>query len=493
MPMKSTLTTIRNRRADDEAGIAMVTAILVIAFAGLLAVLASTLSFHSQSTTQVDRKRTQAISAAEAGLDTALLQAQSATLPCTTTGTLPTEPTTSSFTVAYTYYDSYPAVGAALTCTPTGLINPVTGLAATAKAVQVTAKGTTNAKGFGDRSMQALAALTAIPGNDFNKAIFANATLSISNNTTINGNIGNDGDIYTNNAFNCSNSLTVKGSVYTQGSASLANTCAIVNDLYAKNNITGSNSASIGRDAKTSQGNISLTNTASIGHDAIAFGTITAGAGAVGNNRVSGANIPAPPFQTFPQLVRNDAAWAAAPYNFTSVIINNSCSGGSSVYNTINSLSAVGANTLIVTSCALSWANNTNITFGRDVAIFSTGGFQTNNNFTMKSNVAGTERKLYWVVPYNAVASVPCTSPGITTSNQSNFTDLQVFFYSPCNISAANKTTTKGQIYSGSNVTIANLFTLTYIPVPVTGVINSTALPLGYTVDVTYKRETKSG
>ena len=401
MPTTSKLTSRRNARRDGEAGIAIVTAMMVIAVAGLLAVLASTLSFHSQSTSNVDRKRTQAISAAEAGLDTALLQAQSATLPCATTGTLPTVPQRSSYTVTYTYYASYPAVGTPLAC------DPATGPASTPKAVEIKAKGTTSAQGFGDRSMEALAALTAIPGNDFNKAIFANATLTINNNTTINGNVGNDGDVYTNNAFNCNNSLTVKGSVYTQSSASLSNTCTVVNDLYAKNSITGSNSASIGRDAKTSQGNISLSNSATIGHDAIASGTITASAGAVGNNRVWGASIPAPPAQPFPQLVRNDAAWAAAPYSFTNVITNNACSGGSSVYNTINSLSAAGPNTIIYTSCFLNWANNTSITFGRDVAIFSTGGFQTNNNFTMQSDVAGTERKLYWVVPYDAVASLP--------------------------------------------------------------------------------------
>ena len=486
MPNHSRLKTIWRRLRRDEEGIALVTALMVIGVASLLAVLATTLSFHSQSTSQVDRKRTQAISAAEAGLDTALLQAQSATLPCTTTGTLPTEPTTSSFSVTYDYYASFPAIGTALMC------DPVAGPVGVPKAVLIKSKGTTNAKVFGDRAVEALAALTAIPGNDFNKAIFANATLSISNNTTINGNVGNDGDVYTNNAFTCANSLTVKGSVITQSSASLSNTCTVVNDVYAKNNITGANSASIGRDAKSSTGNISLSNSATIGHDAIALGTITAGAGAVGNNRVSGANIPDPPTQAFPQLVRNDAAWATAPYNFTSVITNNSCSGGSSVYTTISGLSAAGPNTIIYTTCALSWANNTNNTFGRDVAIFSTGGFATNNNFTMKSNVAGTERKLYWVVPYNAVASVPCASPGITTSNQSNFTDLQVFFYSPCNISAANKTTTKGQVYSGSNVTIANLFTLTFVPVPVTGILNSAAQPIGYTVDLAYKRENKS-
>ena len=478
-------------RTRSESGIAMITALMVISVAALLAVLAASLAFHSQSTSQVDRKRTQAVSAAEAGLDNALLQAQSQTLPCTSTGSLQTQPTTSSYSVTYKYYDTFPPTGASLDCS-----NPA--IVATAKAVEITSTGTTNAKVFGDRTLQALAKLTAIPGTDFNKAIFANNTLTISNNTTVNGNVGNDGDVYATDPFNCANSLTVQGSVYTQGGATLSNSCTIANDLYAKNDIVGSGNGTIGRDAKSSKGNITLNNPRRVLHDAIAFGTVTAAAGLVGNNRVSGATIPDPPSQPFPQIPWNPATspgkWntGVAPYQFSNVITNNACSGGSSVYTTIASLSAPGPDTIVVTNCALAWSGNTSISFGRNVAIFSFGGFSTSNNFTMQSSVPGTTRRLYWIVPYNAVGSVPCASPGITTGNLTKFIDEEVFFYSPCNISAANQQATKGQVYGGSNVAIQNNFTLSYVPVPVTDIQNSTALPLGYNVDIVYKRETKS-
>ena len=477
-------------RRPNESGVAMVVALMVITVASLLAVLAASLAFHGQSTSQVDRKRTQAVAAAEAGVDTALLQAQLQTPPCSGSGSLQTQPTTSTYTVTYTYYNTYPPIGAPINCSdPTAM--------AGAKAVEITSKGSTNSKVYGERSVQALAKLTAIPGNDFNKAIFANNSLTISNNTTVNGNIGNDGDVYTTLPFTCANSLTVQGSVYTQGGATLSNTCTIANDLYAKNDIVGSGNGTIGRDAKSSKGSITLNNPRVVQHDAIAFGTITAAAGLVGNNRVSGATIPDPPTQDFPQIKWDPTAtpgkWdtGTAPYQFTSLIINNTCSGGLSVYNDIAGLSGPGADTIIVTNCALSWSGNTSITFGRNVVIFSFGGFTTQNNFTMQSSVPGTVRNLYWIVPWNAATS-PCATPGITTGNLTKFIDEQVFFYSPCDISADNQQATKGQVYGGSNVAIQNNFTLSYVPVPVTGVANSTALPLGYNVDIVYKRETKN-
>ena len=54
------------------------------------------------------------------------------------------------------------------------------------------------------------------------KQFFLSEEIGTLNNTTVNGNIGNDGDVYTTMPFDCTNSLTVQGSVYTQGGATLS-------------------------------------------------------------------------------------------------------------------------------------------------------------------------------------------------------------------------------------------------------------------------------
>ena len=491
MQTTHTSSTSPPRRGRDESGMAMVVALMVIAVAALLAVLAASLAFHGQSTSQVDRKRTQAIAAAEAGLDNALLRVTSTTLPCTSTtpANLQTQPTTSSYTVTYTYYDSYPPTGPALTSCP-----PALGVA---KAVEITAKGTTNAKVFGDRSMQALAKLTAVPGTAFNKAIYASGTLTISNNTLVNGQVGDDGDIYTNQAFTCANSLTVHGSVSTQAGATLSNTCTIANDLYAKNDVVGSGNGSIGHDVKSSQGNITIDNPRTVGHDAIVgVGKTITGTGTVVGSKITGqTGLLDPPVEPFPAINWSPSAsdWndPARNLNFTIVLTNNTCSGANNVYTTIAGLSNAANDTIVVTDCALAWSGNTSISFNKNVAIFARGGFSTANNFTMQSTVAGTKRNLYWIVPANW-ATAPCASPGITTGNLSKFIDLQVLFYSPCNISAANQQASSGQIYGGSNVAIQNNFTLSFVPLPLTANANSVAPPTSYNVDLAYKREAKN-
>ncbi|HJZ61802.1 MAG TPA: pilus assembly PilX N-terminal domain-containing protein [Miltoncostaeaceae bacterium] len=481
----------RRRHRSGESGMAMVVAIMVIAVLTLVAVLATQLSFHDQSTTRVDRKRTQSIAAAEAGLDLALEQVSQATLPCTLTGTLPTSPTTSSYTVTINYYDTYPVAGAALAC------DPANGPVAVPKAAEITSKGTTAATNYGDRSMQSLAKLTAIPANGLNKAIFANGNLTFNNNAAVNGQVGNDGDVYTNKDFVCANSMTIHGSLYTQGGASLSNSCTIAVDLWAKNAIGMSNSVNIGHDAKSSRSNITITHpNARVNHDAIAGGTVSTVSGNnVGNAISQNATVPDPPFYSFPKFYSPSfdptvgPAWVAAGY--TVLPPNNTCSGATSIYNQVAAMSTATVPTVLQTTCPMQWSNNTTITLNRDVVIYSSGGFAPSNRFDVKSTVAGTQRMMYWFVPSDSL-TMPCTNPSITTTNLTRFTDVAVFMYTPCNVSVNNNTGSTGQVYGGSDVTIANLFTLTFFPLPQFAASGADGPPVGYKVDTVYKREVKN-
>ena len=74
------------RRIDQEdRGLAMVTAVLVTAIVLSLGAVAVELSVHNSSSSSLDRKRTQAIDASEAGLDSFFSQlttTPSASMPC---------------------------------------------------------------------------------------------------------------------------------------------------------------------------------------------------------------------------------------------------------------------------------------------------------------------------------------------------------------------------------------------------------------------------
>ena len=86
------------RRLNREEGLAMVTAVLVSMVVLFFAIAVVQLSLHNTNASARDRKRVQAVSAAEAGLDAAMGTVQAAvidgskgtyTLPCTASATLP--------------------------------------------------------------------------------------------------------------------------------------------------------------------------------------------------------------------------------------------------------------------------------------------------------------------------------------------------------------------------------------------------------------------
>ena len=126
--------------------------------------------------------------------------------------------------------------------------------------------------------------------------------------------------------------------------------------------------------------------------------------------------------------------------------------------------------------------------------IVSKGGYSATNQTGFASTTTGVKRDLYWTVPYDSVASRPCSSPAITTSNQFTLSsDVDMFMYTPCDITFSNMNKHFGQIYGGSNVTITNKYAMQFRPAAV-----FTAPPWpsaagarveSYKVDLVYKRE----
>ena len=465
------------RRAKSESGIAMITAVVVLSVASGLSVIAFKVSNHSLNTTGTERKRVQAIGVAEAGLDLGLSRLTTTPLPCTVSGTLATAPSTGTFNVTVTYYATYPVTGAALGCTP-GV-----GPSSTPAAAEVVSTGTTSFTGYGQRKMQALVRLAAVPTGSLDKAIFSESALIMNNKVTVYGNVGNDGNLYTNSSWTCNNAQTINGSAYVQGLAVLNNACAVTVDLYAKGAVTANVNTTIGHDMKSSTGAITMGLLSNVGHDAIAH--LTNIGGHVGNSRVSGASLADPPYQAFPTLEFDSAAWAAAGYT-------RQLNDGGNCAQTLADIAAMNVAatpTVIQTSCLLTWPANTTVNLKQNLAIFSTGGYLANSNFTVQSTDA-TKHNFYMVVPKSASLLFPCVGalPGITLNSGIQFkSSIDVFMYTPCSVIINANDAGYGQIYAGSVVINTN-FTLHYFPMSVPGVTFSGAVS-SYTTDLVYKRE----
>src|SRR6266568_4053241 len=117
-------------RLRDERGVALVTALLVSMVVLSLSLVVVQLSIHNSGQSSYDRRRDQAIGAAEAGIDSAFATIQftgTASLPCgpdSYQGTLSTTPA-SSYSVTISYYDTSPPTGSALSCPLTDDSAPV--------------------------------------------------------------------------------------------------------------------------------------------------------------------------------------------------------------------------------------------------------------------------------------------------------------------------------------------------------------------------------
>jgi cytoskeletal protein CcmA (bactofilin family) len=478
-----------------QQGNSLIVVILTVMVTGLLAGLAESSAFHSSSASTVTEKQVDATSTANAGVDRtieAIANSPIASLPCgplAVTGTLGTAPMASSYAASVTYYSALPPGGSTLTCAALQ-----SGAAIPSYALVDSTGSATSPNGAAPQTarMQALLQLSTVPGGGFDDAIFANGSISFANLTTINGEpgSGSNANLYSNQSMSCANNEVVHGSVTVQGAFTATNRCSVDGTVYATGNISFSNSGTVGGDLKSSGGAISLSNSNVVDGSAIAAGTVTLyNQATVLGSVVQNAVVPPPPYQSFPAFSYQPSDWTAA--GFTNQISDNDCNPGdpTNVYRDIASMAYTTTPTVIVTSCALSWSNNSSISLDASLAVISTGGFSAVNRFIV-SDAASSPVDLFFLVP----SSVTCSNGGtISFSNNTSISpSVDVFLYSPCNVSFANNQATTGQIYSGGNVQIANQFTMTYMPLALpslSGLGNSVA----YQPAVVYERQAPPG
>ncbi len=478
---------------EGQQGSALIVVVILLTVASMLGNWAFNSAQHSASAAMVTGKQVDATAAADAGLNLAVQTiggSEPTTLPCGPTavsGTLGTVPAQASYSVSITYYPVYPPDDSILSCDQLAAGDAIPA------AALITSEGTTTSTVYGNEAMQALVQLNPVPGGGFNSAIFANGTLSFSNQATINGQPGqgSNANVYSNQSMTCANNEVIHGSAIVQGTFDATNRCSVDDTVYASGNVAFSNSGTVGGDIKSSRGSISLSNTNIVDGSAIAEGTVSMEDQAtVLGNIVQDAVIPDPPYQAFPSFTFSSTDWGAA--GFTTLVTDDDCNKNDpvNVYNDISSMSSATSPTVIETSCSIVWSNNSSLVLGSSLAVISTGGFSSMNRLIV-SPAGSSPEDLYLVVP----SSVTCSGStgAISFANNTSISpDVHLFLYSPCNVAFSNNQGTFGQVYAGGNVSIANLFSLTYIPMALPSV-SGIGNPLAFQTNIVYERQVAPG
>jgi Tfp pilus assembly protein PilX len=528
----------RSSRRHPDAGMSLVLTVMTGAFALALTLTVVTSVIVTTRDSGLDRQRSVAVSAAEAGIDAAYaaLQSSGATLPCRwpASGSLNAMGTDATQVVATITY--FRADGSPITCTG-GTVSEQPFTAEIVSTAQTTALGGGSTRGV--RTMQALVNLHAAFSNALTDAIFADGNLTFANYSSLAGQTGKDANVYSNDSVFCQNgnSTTVfNGNWIAQGSVSLSNQCEITGDVWARGSVSlNNNMATIDGYVRTSNGTFYGVPEA---HPHAMVGKLVQAPAPVApqtlqgqiswdtcwtdSNRTTLANpprcewpatVPAPPAKPFP-IIRGDAtaqaAWAADGYTVikdTDPTMDPQCNNPDSdgrnwITNwLISHASLLTGKTMLVVSCPgkeLRFQNmgNQEINLNNDLAIFAYNGFVTAGR-TVFGSADGAGHTFHMVVPYDATASpTNCWGPTVTMDNQTAIKPiLTTLIYTPCGSYMANNAEFNGQIFGGGDISVNNQFTMqfTQVPMPAESVTDPGGGGIsGYTLDVVYKREIRN-
>jgi Tfp pilus assembly protein PilX len=287
------------RSGRDESGYVLITAVAVTALALMLGMSVATVAMKTSVATGVDRQRSGAIAAAEAGIDlvrgqfraatsTAAATATAVAWPCTSpqTVTVGSDPDTSSVTVTLRYVT---AGGVVTTCAAAPAWVEVTSTAVVVGALRSGGQVTRTM-----RAMFTLASGSAPSVTTVKQAVFGDAGISGQNQLTVNESTPGalDGNVYSNaGVIACPTAGTIHGSVVTQADVVFKNTCVASGRIWAGGRVDASlSNVQIAGDvyaaAATGTG-IALGNTARIGGNAYANADVTLGDGSVAGSVLS--------------------------------------------------------------------------------------------------------------------------------------------------------------------------------------------------------------
>jgi hypothetical protein len=494
-----------SRLRREEQGMALIIALLITFVIVLLSITVIDLAIHNVQQSAYDRKRVESVHSSEAGVDFVwnkieqtspeLLSWNGGTKLGTYSGSLDTGPGTASFSATVQYFDS---TQTPMTTQPSQANPPAYAL--------ITSQGTTN--GGVVRKVQSYVKLSPIRAGVQSAVLINSApgsTTTFSNSFTINGDQGNDGDVHIENGdLAITNLPNIYGSVYvSNGALLMRNNITVHGNAWAWGNMNIDNPAAVLGYARSSQS--SLTSNGTIGGDATAGTSISATLGVSGSEYPNSPTTSHPPALSFPLVcwdatgscspgtaaeyqnadVKNNATGASGPDGVPDwTIVNFSGVTACALAKTYLTTGTISVDTVvrINTVCDLDIGNNSTINFTKDLIIFTNGSITMSNQTNWNG---ATGQKLGFVVNYQSTFPGGCSSSyGITTSNNSNFNNVYVSFYSPCTVTINNQNAFSGQVL-GQTVNITNNATINYKPVLLPGIGQIT----GFQQDVVYERE----
>jgi hypothetical protein len=488
MPGTKKETPMLRRLRDEERGVAMIVSLAVAFVVLILSTVVVAQSIHSLDSSGYDRERLLSVNAAEAGTNHWYAYLQ--TTPSLTMASDPgcdagtgllsiadvvqSGPSEAAFDSVGTFYaadgttpmncstfsdTNYPAfVGVE----STGTIN-----GAPARTIETFVRLTPNFGGFG-------AAILAVNSPDFQ------------GNFTVNGNSGNDGDVYVlNGNLDIQNSMTVYGNLYVPfGSANLENGAVIRGNLWARDDVSIENPATVEGAGLSSEGDI--LGTGFIDDDATAGGDVDDSTLTIGGTITEFVSMPDVPTQSFPQITSSTGAWLSAGYTLVDLSTATGATDCTRAHDWIrNRWGTSGITNALIRideTCTLQPPNNTTYTIPGHLGIVSDGGF----NFSQRSTWNGTSgsiKNIHFISVYSATCSG--TTKDITVGNNTSFNSFtEVSFYTPCEATMNNQNAFAGQVLA-KDVTIGNNFKMSYKPVLVPGITGVT----GFKQDISYIHE----
>jgi len=476
------------RLRDEERGVAMIMALAVAFIVLLLSTVVVAQSIHSLESSGYDRERLLSVNAAEAGtnywyafLETTPPTNMAANGGCNAgTGKLTigdvvqSGPSLAAFSSVGTFYAANASTE--MNCsTFTDTNYPAF--------VKVESTGTIN--GSPNRRIETYVRLTPNYGG-FSAAILAVNGTTITNNFTVNGDSGNDGDIYIlNGNLVIANGMTLYGNVYVPtGTAQFQNNTVVKGSVWARDNVDVENPATIEGAALSSEGDI--IGSGFINGDATAAGDVDSTNLTIGGVVTEFVSMPEVPMQTFPQITSSTASWITAGYT----LVDYSANPGTTkclkardwIKNTWASSGITNALIRIDQTCTYTPPNNETYSIIGHLGILSDGGFNLSQRSTW-NGTSGSIKNLHFISVYSDTCSG--TTKDITVGNNTNFNSFtQVSFYTPCRATMSNQNAFAGQVLA-RDVTLGNNFKMSYKPVLVPGTTGVT----GFKQDISYIHE----
>lgn len=476
------------RLRTEERGVAMIISIAVAFIVLLLSTVVVAQSIHSLESSGYDRERLLSVNAAEAGTNYwyAFLETTPPATMATNGGcnagtgkltigdVVQSGPSLAAFSSVGTFYATNGSTE--MNCsTFTDTNYP--------SFVKVLSTGTIN--GSPNRTIETYVRLTPNYGG-FGAAILAVNGTTVTNNFTVSGNSGNDGDIFIlNGNLVVANGMTLYGNVYVPtGTATFQNNSVVKGSVWARDDVDVENPATIEGAALSSAGDI--LGSGSINDDATAAGDVDTSNLTIGGVVTEFVSMPDVPTQTFPQITSSTAAWITAGYTLVDLSTATGatkCAKARDWIKTKWSTSGItNALIRIDETCTFTPPNNETYSILGHLGILSDGGF----NFSQRSTwngTTGTIKHIHFISVYSATCSG--TTKDISVGNNTSFNSYtQVSFYTPCKASMSNTNSFAGQVLS-KDVTIGNNFKMSYKPVLVPGITGVT----GFKQDISYIHE----